>query len=314
MRKPIIPVPVLAPASALVWWVVGYLPWLLTGLHDLGGLYNVASSQAAIPLLTMELPLLVLGGVVGGACAGLLTTLSDGRTATALAASFAGLACAVLVAGIQSSAAVRDAAGSGYEGYDPVISALLATAAGATLLGWLFGVGARFGRVPLGIALAGLAGALPLWLNRAVYAIFPLLQSEVVAHTIYYAGAALLAASLVVIGVRPYVRLLAWPVAIALAWIVAPAFAAAGYLGGMLRPPATLSDTFGPAWDIFLLAARPEYTPTAWTVPFVVAIGLAAAIAIRLELRNRSSDRTETIEAGPHSPVEPSNSSRTTSR
>lgn len=51
MRKPIMPAPVLAPASALVWWVVGYLPWLLSGMgDDIGGRY-VASSRIAIPLL-----------------------------------------------------------------------------------------------------------------------------------------------------------------------------------------------------------------------------------------------------------------------
>lgn len=316
MRKPMIPAPVLAPASALVWWVIGYLPWLAGGLRDEAGrvyVDSIASDGLTIPLLLPHLSLLVLGGVVGGACAGLLTMLSNGRAVTTLAASFAGLACAVLVAGIQSANAVRDAVGSGYEADGSVVSALLATAAGASLLGWLFGAGAYFGRVPFGIAVAGLGGALPAWIGSIIFAVSSGMRSEFEARVMFYAGAALLALGLVVIGVRPYARLLAWPAAIALAWIVTPALTATGYLGGTLRPPATLSDRLGPAWDIFTLAAQPANTPEMWTVPFVVAIGLAAAIAVRLAMRSKVSDRAETIEAGDHSPVEPSSNSRTTS-
>lgn len=296
MHRPTIPAPVLAPASALVWWVVGYLPWLVDGLgDDVPGVVidSVAWDAITIPLLTSELPLLVLGAVVGGACAGLLITLTDGRPATAFAASFAGVAGAVLLTGIQASSAVRDAGGGGYEADDAVISALLATTAGASLLGWLFGSGGFFGRAPLGIALAGLAGALPSWLTSLVFAIDPDVRSEVVSSVITYAGAGLLATALVVIGVRPYLRLVAWPVAVALAWIVPPAFTAAGYLSVMLRPPAELSDALGPAWEVFGRAVRPANTPTDWLVPFVVAIGLAVAISIRLELR----DRKLTLEA-----------------
>ncbi|UYM03838.1 hypothetical protein [Solicola gregarius] len=310
MRKPVVPVPVIAPASALVWWIVGYLPWLIGGAaDDVTGAdaYSVADQMVALPLLTDQLALLVLGGVGGGACAGLLTLLSDGRSATTLAASFAGLACAVLVAGIWSTSVLGNAE-LGNDGDASVLAALMATASGATLLGWLFGAGGYFGRVPLGIALCGLAGALSPWLSYVVFSIDPYSQSELVSKAIGYAGAALLAFGLVVIGVRPYVRLLAWPAAVVLAWIVAPALVAAGYLGVMLSPPATVSDSLGPAWDVFVLAAKPTNAPADWLVPFVVATGLALVVSVRLVMRSNASGE-ET-----HSPVEPSSSSRTTSR
>ncbi|MDN5856703.1 MAG: hypothetical protein L0K86_28475, partial [Actinomycetia bacterium] len=73
MRKPVIPVTAIAPASALVWWVVGFLPWLVDGLgKDVPGVYigSVASDGITVPLLLPNLALLVLGGLVGGACAG----------------------------------------------------------------------------------------------------------------------------------------------------------------------------------------------------------------------------------------------------
>lgn len=313
MRKPVIPVTAIAPASALVWWVVGFLPWLVDGLgKDVPGVYigSVASDGITVPLLLPNLALLVLGGLVGGACAGLLTTLSAGSPTAALAASFAGVACAVLLTGIQSSNAIGDGIGSGYGSDASVISGLLATTAGASLLGWLFGASGYFGRVPLGIALCGLAGAVPSWLSYLVFGIDPDIRSELLRTAITYAGAAVLVAGIVLIGVRPYVRLLAWPPAIVLAWVVAPALGATAYMGGTLRPPVTPSDALGPAWDIFVLAVQPANIPADWLISFVVAVGLALAISVRLEMRRGSSD--DAPDEG-HSPVEPSNNSRTTS-
>ena len=295
MRKPIIPTPALAPAAALVWWVVGYLPWLVDGMGDDVADRYAAPARIAIPVLTAELSQLVLGALVGGACAGLLTLLAEGRPATVLAASFSGVAAAVLLAGIQSESAVREAVGGGYQGEDSVISALLATAAVASLVGWLFGAGGYFGPVPLGIAIAGLAGLLPLWLGPLV-TLGDGVRSPLVSDALNYTGAATLAAGLVVIGVRPYRRLFAWPVAVALAWIALPAFAATGYLEAMLRPPAQVSETLGPAWEVFTRAASPASTPTPWMVPYLVAVGLAVAISVRLQLRGsrQASERGRT--------------------
>ncbi|UPK75977.1 hypothetical protein MU582_04895 [Nocardioidaceae bacterium SCSIO 66511] len=312
MRKPVVPVTVIAPASALAWWLVGYLPWLIGGAADDVGLldaYSVADRMVALPLLTDYLALLVLCGVVGGAFAGLLTLFSDGPPATTLTASFAGLACAVLVTGIWSTSVLGNVE-TGDDGNAAVLAALMATAAGATLLGWLFGAGAYFGRVPLGIALCGLSGALPTWLLYITYNLGLDSRSELLYTASCYVGAGLLVVGLVVIGVRPYVRLLAWVAAIVLAWIVSPALSAAGYLGGTLHPPATVTDSLRPAWDVFVLAVKPANAPADWAVPFIVAIGLALAVSVRLEMRRAGSGD----DADDHSPVDPSSSSRTTSR
>ena len=312
MRKPVVPVTVIAPASALVWWLVGYLPWLIGDAADKVDpvdAYSVADRIVALPLLTAHLPLLVLCGVVGGACAGLLTLFSDGQPATTLTASFAGLACAVLVTGIWSTSVLGNVE-TGDDANAAVLAALMATAAGATLLGWLFGAGAYFGRVPLGIALCGLAGALPTWLLYIIFSVGLEDRSELLYTASWYLGAGLLAVGLVVIGVRPYVRLLAWAAAIVLAWIVLPALTAAGYLGATLHPPATVTDSLGPAWDVFVLALKPAHAPADWAVPFIVAIGLALAVSVRLEMRRATSGD----DVDDHSPVDPSSSSRTTSR
>ena len=308
MHKPVIPAHVLAPACALVWWVVGYLPWLIRGLgDDLPGVSidSIAYDAVMIPLLSLEVMLLVLGGVVGGACAGLLTLLGDGRRETLIAASFAGVACAVLLTGVQSANAIGVHLDSEYETDKAVVLAI----AGATLLGWSFGAGASFGRIPLGLAVAVLAGALPLWLGTVIDAMGIHTRSEFTRIAVQYPGAALLVVGLVLIGVRPYTRLLAWPVAVVLAWTVQPAYSAVGYLGFATQPPnsAELSDELGRGWDIFVLAMNPANAPADWILQFVVAIGLAAAISVRLEMRRGAVDDAD------HSPVDPSSNSRTTS-
>lgn len=313
MHKPIIPAQALAPACALVWWFVGYLPWLVRGLgDDIDGVNvdSIAYDAILVPLLGSEVPLLVLGGAVGGACAGLLTLLGDGRRETLLAASFAGVACAVLLTTIQSVNAIGVHRGSSYETDTMVLVAI----AGATLLGWLFGAGAYFGRIPLGFVVAVLAGFLPLWVGSVVYAMGMDLysSSELTRSAILYPGAALLAGGLVIVGVRPYTRLLAWPIAVLLAWIVQPVYGAVGYLSFVTQQPnsSELSDELGPAWDMFVLAFNPANVPADWVLQFVVAIGLALAISVRLEMRRRSSDDEPD---GVHSPVDPSSNSRTTS-
>lgn len=309
MREPLIPAPALVPAAALAWWVIGYLAWLVDGLgSSIKGVQisSIATDSVTIPLLLTELPHLVLGGFVGGICAGLLTIVGHGRPVTNLAASFAGVACAVLLTGIQSTSTLRDVAARGYDDGDSFGQALTAITAVAALLGWLLGVGGSFDRAPLGVALAGLAGASSFWLGMVTFAIDPSWNADFLTPLIRYASAALLTVGLVTIGIDSYKRLLAWPVAVALAWLVVPAYSVVGLLASYARWPGELPDVLRRHWDIVELSVPPEnYSVDTW-LPFVIAILLAIAISIRLGARRAA-------ELDAHSPVDPSNSSRTTS-
>lgn len=309
MRKPVIPVPALAPASALVWWIVGYLAWIIDGLGDgIDGveIYSIASDAVTVPLLLPDLPHLVLGGAVGGICAGLLTMVADGQRTACLAASFAGVACAVLLTGIQSTTALEKAGVRGYEGGDSFGPALIAMGAAASLVGWLLGAAAAYDRVPLGVGIAALSGAAPTWLTQLVFAIDRDSNSAFLSDVIQYAGAALLTLGLVTIGIGSYKRLLAWPVAIALAWLVYPAYSLISFLGVDARWPGEMPDLIGRGWDIVKVSIPPQNNPIEMWFPFVLAIALALAISVRLDMRRAA-------ELDAHSPVEPSNNSRTTS-
>ena len=305
MREPLVPAPTLAPASALVWWLIGYMAWLVDGLGgdiEGGDAYAIASDAVTIPLLLPDLAQLVLGAFVGGVCAGLLAMIADGGRLTSLAASFAGVTCAVLLTGIQSTFALNNADAPGYDGGDSFGQALIVVTAAASLLGWSLGVGGSFGRVPLGIALAGLAGALPMWLGSLVFAIGLDVNSELLRYVIQYAGAGLLALGLVTIGISSYRRLFAWPVAIALAWIALPAYSVAGLLGATARWPGQMWEMAGRTWDVVKTSIPPENHPADTWLPFAMAILLAMTISVRLAMRRAAADESE----ADRSPVEQS--------
>jgi hypothetical protein len=283
-RQRRLPAPALIPIAGLVWWVVGFLPWILTGLgHDVRSL--IGTPVAAVPLFTGHVSELVVGAGVGGLCAGLVPLLGRGSRAARIAAVATGVAVTVAIVVLQSRSALTGTDGR-------VLDGLSVLVVGITVVALAIGLLATTGRVGLGIAGAAIAGAAPVWLP-AVLSQLGLDAPEAFRHVTdatRWVGAVLLAASLVTIGVRPVVRLVWWPVAIVLAWLVSPTATAAGYIEPMLRPGMGLPDMLGEhisaTLDVWRMSASVDARPL---TPWIVAIVAAVAISLVLD-RVRTKD------------------------
>lgn len=278
--------PALVPVSGLAWWLIGYMPWIVTGLNgrsqnlpDAGS--GVAGTALALPLTNGSYSLLAAGALVGGVAAGFTGLLVPrGRVWPSLA-SLVGVAAALTITLTQSVGAVREAAAGTFAADDRVVYGLVLAVVSVTAVGWLVGASAILGRPALGVALAVLAGAVPAWVWSVVAAIQPGPMFNV-SPVVHWIGAAVLVVALVVIGVRPPTRIAAWPVALVLAWLVGPALTAAGYLEQLVRPaairPDGLPDAFAATWQVFTLAVQPANRPSL-VAQWIVAVVLAAAVS-----------------------------------
>jgi hypothetical protein len=272
----------LVPLAAVGWWVGGFLPSTLADLRVPGPIFP--GGWPAVPLLASQLAVLVAGSFAGGLLAGLL-----GRVArpaprwVVLAGTAAGTALAMTAALVQARSVLADQAG--FDGDHRVLAGLCLLTVGAGTIGWMLGSLAVLGRVGLGIALAALATAVPGWVSALQRALLPAGEFGYVSidgRWGEWLGAAALAASLVVIGVRPPGRLGWWPVALVGAWFVAPVTTALVYLEVYLRPgaglPGTLPEALAAARQVFGEAALPSNRPLApWIAAVVVAVLLCAA-------------------------------------
>ncbi|MET0765176.1 MAG: hypothetical protein ABWY29_09945 [Blastococcus sp.] len=287
----------LVPMAAGVWWLVGFLPWIASGLEApvvsgaVGG--GVGTVRIAVPLLSITLGTLLVGAVLGGVCAGLLALAARSHRGWAAAATATGVGIAVVVALVQSTATLSRVA-PGFSGDPRVLLGLAVVVAGAALVGWAMGSGALFGAPGQGIALGLLAGVVPAWLLGLVLSVGVAAYDglTVLGRATDLVGAAVLACALVVVGVRPPARLGSWPVILVVAWLAVPIQTAAVYLGPLLRPgaglPGTLPDSLAAAWQVFGQALSPAHR---WLVPWVLAVVVAVAVSA---LRARRS----TVPAG----------------
>ncbi|SDD08375.1 hypothetical protein SAMN05660690_3328 [Geodermatophilus telluris] len=261
--------PVWAPALfAPPAWLAGFAPWLLEGAGR--------AAPIVLPLRAGQLTALVLGAVVGGLLAGSLARLVPAaRRGTALLATGCGTAVAIAVTVGQSVAA--SGAGSGFDADPRVLAGLAALTAVLGVLGWGVGSLVVAGPVGVGVARGVLAGVVVPWLSLLAP---QALWSAPLGTALVWLQALVLAAALVVVGVRPRGRLAAWPVVVLLAWTTGPALTAVGWLEPLLRPgtglPATLGDALSGAWQVFGLASSPaarDWWP--WTAAVVGAVFLA---------------------------------------
>jgi hypothetical protein len=279
------------PLAGLVWWVGGYLFWILSGLRPLP-----VGPRIALPLAISLMSSLVLGALVGGVAAGLLALLAHRRLA--VLATLAGVALALVVTLAGAVATVHGEAPDAMLGGDPLaVAGLCAVTVLVALVGWAVGSAASLGRPGLGIALAVLAGALPSWLGEVAQAIVTPASYELasaIGRIVAWVGAAGLVAALVVLGARPASRLAWWPVAVLAAWFVQPLLTASVYLDQVLRPgtglPGTLPDALAATVQVFGLASLPASRQ--W-VPWVVALGVAVVIAVLRARQSGPPDRAE---------------------
>jgi hypothetical protein len=273
------------PVAALAWWVVGYLPWLLDGVGR--------AAPLALPLRAALLTALVLGAVAGGVLAGLAGLLArPGSRGRAVLATGCGTALAVGACLAQSVAAAGR--GSGFDADGRVLTALCAVVVGAGAPAWAIGSLAVLVRPAAGVALALAAGVLPGWLTSVVLAVLPFAALGAAGTVAVWLQAAALAAALVVVGVRPRLRLALWPVVLLVTWFVGPALTAVTYLEPYLRPgaglPRGLGDALAGAGQVFWLASSPQGRPL---LPWAAAVVGAAFVAALLAGRRRPATGQE---------------------
>ncbi|KRC64069.1 hypothetical protein ASE12_04405 [Aeromicrobium sp. Root236] len=269
----------LVPIAAVVWWVVGFLPWILDGLGpDVPA--GASSPVFAIPLYAGHVGELVVGAGLGGVAAGLLTLCGTGPRTLRAAACAVGVTGAVFITVLQSRSAVN-----GFTFLRPdtrITNGLSVVVILTALVGLGLGLLALVGRIGVGLALAAVAGAVPSWLLSVHMAIGvnDLGSAQVVTDVSRWGGAAVLAFALVVIGMQPALRLVAWPGAVLVAWFVGPTITAASYMEVFLRPGMGLPDLWGEpfsaAADVWRLSASPDLRPLAsWITAIVVAAAYA---------------------------------------
>ncbi|KHL10567.1 hypothetical protein CLV56_1980 [Mumia flava] len=276
-----------AVAAGCAWWLVGFLPWLVHGAVDVF-VGDRTGAFLAVPLTTGALTLLASGALLGGVVAGLAALINRAHPVEAAASGFVGTAVAAALALTQASGTVRDLAGGGFDSDDRVLRGLCLAVALITLAGWVIGTLALLSRrIGGGLALAVLAGVVPTWFVGLLVSSTSATEHLATITTVgRWAGAGVLACALVLVGIRPLVRLVWWPVAVAVAWLVGPAITAAGYLQVYLRPggglPDALPEALDATWDVFVAALAPSVRPV---TPWIVAVAAAALVAVVVTAR-----------------------------
>lgn len=290
-----LPVIALIPLAAVVWWVVGFLPWIVDGmgwqLSD--GNHFLGAAHPMLPMMTGNVGRLLVGGLVGGLAAGALVWCGRGGALARVGAVSAGAVLALLVTVIQSRSTLSGSFPDSFVTDSWVLGGLGLVVVLATVAGSAFGVLSLAGRPGLGFTLAIVAGAGPPWLVDlfATWGVDAQSRLGVMPRLTQWVGAALLALALIVLGARPAMRLLAWPFAVLCAWLIGPTVTAAVYLGSTLRPgaglPDTLPDHLSAAMQVWRAAISPEMRPlTPWIVALIAAV---AVVFWGAATRSRSS-------------------------
>jgi hypothetical protein len=272
----------LVPLAGVVWWVVGFLPWILDGLGQ--DVVRAGSfGPLAVPLFTGNVSALVLGAGLGGVVAGLVVRLGAGSRAQCAGACAAGVGIVLFSSLTQSRIGVR---GVGID--HRITTGLTVVVILTTLVGLGIGLLSLTGRVGLGLSVAVVAGAVPVWLMSALNAVGVGNggQLQDAQNLTRWAGAVALAVALIIVGLQPAMRAVAWPGAVLLAWFIAPTITAAGYMEVFLRAGMGLQEMWGDhlsaAADVWRMAASPHARPlTPWIAAIIVATGVALWLARR---------------------------------
>ena len=96
-----------------------------------------------------------------------------------------------------------------------------------------------------------------------------------------WVGAAILVSALVVVGLRPPVRAVAWVGIVVLAWFIAPTITAASYAEVLLRPGMGFAEAWGDhlsaTMDVWQAAASTDMRPL---TPWITAVVVAAPVTV----------------------------------
>jgi hypothetical protein len=295
-----------------VWWLAGYLPWIVEGLDPTGGSGPVGSSaeglagtRLVVPLVTMRLPAIVEYAVLGSVAAGALVLLAaPARRRPAAVLVAVGTLVSAVGLTLLARHQVIAAAGSGFPAdprvLSPLTAVLIASAVVGLALGLVVGLGPSTAR---GLALSApavLAGswAAALVLARTDTSAYAGLALEL-AHDARWVTGVALGLALGLIGWRTPLRAVLFVVALALAWTTQAVLPALAWLGGALRPgsalPGSLLDLLDTTWAIVRAALDPGVWPLGpWAL--AVVLGLVGGFALD---RLRAAVRTRPQPAAP---------------
>ena len=280
-----LPVSALTPIAGVVWWLVGFLPWIAGGMGlPVDGLYSGQKVvHLAVPLFTGSLSLLAVSAGFGGIAAGLLARAAKGRLRVRAVAVTTGVAAVVVLTLIQSRRAIGAGRSDSFAADSRVLDGLCLLVVVAAASGVALGLLGNSGTLGLGVAAGAVAGLAPVWLislfNGAVGADQGLFR--LLAETSQWTGAALLALALFTIGHRPAPRVLVWPLVVVFVWLVGPAVTAVTYLEQLLRSgaglPASLPEHLSAAIQVWTEASSPAARPLIpWVSAVIGAIALSA--------------------------------------
>ena len=278
-----------APLSFAGWWLVGALPWVVTGLHITPRLTTAREQPpepylSTLPFLTSQLPLLVVLTLCAGAVSGLAvlwSTPHGSKRVRRAVAALCGALAATAYTVVQSAGAARQSAGT-FDGDSRVLRPLLLLAVACSLVGFVLGLCVAFGRPVLrALAAAPLAVLAVNWLSALTVALLGSAAAyRFVGQTRWLTGI-LLGLALGAVGLRPARRVITWVIALATVWVLDAAITMLVNITVLLRPgyglPGTAREVAAAGRDVFvqaLLAYRPE------PLVLAVVIGLAGSLLL----------------------------------
>ena len=262
----------IVPLAFAGWWLIGALPWVVTGL-DLTPRLTTARDQppepylSTLPFLTGQLPLLVVLTMCAGAVSAVAVLWPrphDGRRVRRALAALTGALAATAYTVVQSAGAARQSAGT-FDGDARVLRPLVAIAVACSLGGFVLGLCVAYGRPVLrALATAPLAVLAVNWLSALTVSLLgPAAAPLLVGQTRWLVGI-LLGLALAAVGLRPARRVVTWVVALAAVWVLDAAITALAYVTVLLRPgaglPGNVREVADAGRDVFvqaLLAHRP---------------------------------------------------------
>lgn len=289
--------------SALAFWAIGCLPWIVDGLQlPPSQAWGQEPSQAAVrsahkvalPISEYALSTLLVLTVLGGCAAVLVARFAAPwvrwpRAMAALGGLLGAAACALQSRAVAHSLLVES------EGASALLGSLLGFAMVGAVIGVVVGLAVTGSRPwPRVLCLAVVAALLPVWLNDLVVrgATMPTGPLAKVIEYSVWVGAVLVGVSLAFFGVQPASRLFGWLIALLITWMIPAALTALVQVGIYVRTAGTgdvLLDSLGAVKDVFVAMLSPEHHRFG---PLVLAqtLGILGAAITLTRLRRSGGD------------------------
>lgn len=275
-------------ASAVAFWVVGFLPWIVEGMHlQVSSAWprfdTILGPVVALPFNEYAFTALFVSSVIGGTAALAVSRLAASDVAHPRLVASGGAAIALVTSLAQTFFTVRPALADTDEAR-LLVGALIVAVLGSGVFGILVGAGVARGRGwrwLLGGAVA--ASLVGLWFIDVIArnpAGDPGWVMRAAQWHPWISGIAL-GAVLAIFGFLPATRTVGWLVALAIAWVLPSALTAANYVTyyasrGPLRR-SQITEVVDAGRDVFLQSLSPDNHHVG---PLVLAVAVGAAGAV----------------------------------